>query len=67
MEINAYMNRGGGEQYVAPQMEIVDLSSENAILTSCGGCGFADMDGYSIPVCTGDSGCPSDTCMMNLW
>ncbi|MBQ6480333.1 MAG: hypothetical protein IJI45_04365 [Anaerolineaceae bacterium] len=34
MEINAYMNRGG-EQYVTPQMEIVDLSSENAILTSC--------------------------------
>lgn len=35
MEINAYMSQEGGEQYVAPQMEIVDLSGENAILTSC--------------------------------
>ena len=36
MKINAYMNRGG-EQYVAPQMEIVDLSCENVICGSCTG------------------------------
>lgn len=35
MEINAYMNRWGGEQYVTPRMKVVVLSTENTILTSC--------------------------------
>ena len=43
MGINAYMNRG---QYVAPQMEIVDLSSENTILTSCTPVDVPEYDGW---------------------
>ena len=52
---------GGTEKYVKPQTEIIDLKNENVITASCGGCGFADFDGYSIPICTSDT-CTSDSC-----
>ena len=55
---------GGTVKYIKPQMEIVELSGENVIVTSCGGCGFADMQGNSIPICTsGDSGCSG----LDIW
>lgn len=54
------------EKYEKPEMEVIEMNGNNIITASCGGCGFADMDGDTISVCTPDS-CSSDTCMMNLW
>ena len=54
-EINL-KNGGGTEQYRKPQMEVVDLSGENVIVTSVTGC-----SGGVLSYGGGSGGCTTDS------
>ena len=67
-------NAGGGvsEEYPKPEMEIIELNEKDIITGSnCGGCGSADFDGYSMPVCTPDcspyNSCSSYNTCEDVW
>ena len=55
MDTREKIRGGGTERYIKPEMETVELSGENLITASCGSCGPADYDGYSM--CLGVGGC----------
>ena len=54
---------GGTEQYLKPQMEVIDLSGEDVVVTS----GCTPLDSTNTNLCTAESiiMCPAHTCPTN--